>query len=221
MMEFQYHATEDFGQPLKKKLGMYPRISDLTWDALRGCGSWAGWMIMRLQFRMKVAGRLPTDAKVAIVANHQSHLDTLAILASIPHRQRMRIAVLAAEDYFFTRTWKAMAASLLSLSVAFDRMHWTAIRAWYQHLKSAESGWILFYPSGSRKSTKLQEGLLRLLVKSGWTILPVRLEGTGEAWPAGQSCWHPFRTIRVSFKEPYRGDNIDELMQKLEKDLNA
>ncbi len=219
-MQFQYCHTEDFGQPLKKKLGMYPRVPDLTWDTCRRLGGWLGWTAMRTQFRMQVHGAWPNDPRVAVVANHQSHLDTLAILSCMPPRVRLQVAVLAAEDYFFSHTWKALAAALLSQGVAFDRLHRTAMRAWHRDLHALKRGWILFYPSGSRKSNQLQEGLLRLLLKAGWTILPVRLDGTGEAWPPGSPLWRPFKTIKVSLKEPYRGDNIEELMQKLERELN-
>jgi 1-acyl-sn-glycerol-3-phosphate acyltransferase len=98
-------------------------------------------------------------------------------------------------------------------------MHWTAIRSWYKHLKELKQGWILFYPSGSRHSTEIQSGLLKILIKEGWAVLPVRLDGAGEAWSAQSKCWKPFHPLEVTVFEPYKGQNLDELLDKLRREL--
>lgn len=218
-MKFEYHHTPDFGEPLSKRLGNYPRVPDLTWDFCRWLGSWLSVLFIRSQFRFKVAGQLPNAERVAIVANHQSHLDTAAILAALPYARRKNTVVLAAEDYFFKSAPRAMAASLLCQGVAFDRLHWTAVRAWYQHLKNLEKGWLLFYPSGSRHSTEIQSGLLKILIREGWTVLPVRLDGADSAWPASASVWRPFQNLKVTFYDPFQGHDLNVLMEKLRREL--
>jgi 1-acyl-sn-glycerol-3-phosphate acyltransferase len=220
-MKFEYQATEDFGKPLKQRLGMYPRKADITWDALRWLSSWIGVLIVRSQFKLVVNGAIPQGERFAIVANHQSHLDTVTLLAALPSRLRQKVCVLAAEDYFFNRTDKAIAASLLSQAVAYDRLHWTSVRAWMRYLKHTQTGWLLFYPSGSRKSDTLHSGLLKMLIKQNWRILPARLEGTDRAWPVGAFCWRPFTTLKVTFHAPYEGNDLEELMTKLEKELKS
>jgi 1-acyl-sn-glycerol-3-phosphate acyltransferase len=218
-MNFNYCPTLDFGTPLPKRLGLYPRVPDMTWDFCRWLGCWMSVLFIRTQFRLKIAGTLPDAPKVAVVANHQSHLDTATVLAALPYGQRKNLIVLAAEDYFFQSVPKAMLASLLCQGVAFDRLHWTAIRGWYQHLQNLKAGWVLFYPSGSRHSRDIQPGLLKLLLKEGWTILPVHLEGVEQAWPPHQKCWRPGCALKATFFEPYRGNDLEILLTKLKKEL--
>lgn len=218
-MKFQYHHTADFGEPLRKRLGNYPRVPDFTWDFFRWLGSWLSVWFIRSQFSLNVQGQVPNVERLAIVANHQSHLDTATLLAALPYARRKNTVVLAAEDYFFRSALKAMAASLLCQGVAFNRLHWTAVRAWYQHLKNLKKGWMLFYPSGSRHSKEIQSGLLKILIREGWTVLPVRLDGAEKAWPSHAWVWRPFRRLKVTFYDPFQGDDLDVLMEKLRSEL--
>ncbi len=216
-MKFVYSPVADLGEPLNKRLGRYPRIPDITWDALRCCGSWLSVGLLQLQFQLCVSGEIPQGDRVALVANHQSHLDTITLLAALPAKRRRDVVVLAAEDYFFHRIGRALAASLLCQAVAFDRCSVMELRRWRDRLQTTKSGWILFYPSGSRKSYYLQKGLLKLLLQSGWTIVPVRLEGTGQAWAIDSRFWHPFERLSVKFHEPYSGSDLDELINRLQR----
>lgn len=220
-MKFEYAPAADLGEPLTKRLGRYPRVPDMTWDTLRFCGSWLTVVLLRLQFRLCVSGEIPQGDRVAIVANHQSHLDTITLLAALPAKRRHKVVVLAAADYFFNKINRALAASLLCQAVAFDRCSVLELRRWRGRLKTTSSGWILFYPSGSRKSCQLQRGLLKLLLQSGWTIVPVRLEGTESAWSVDSKWWQPFKRLGVTFSEPYTGTDLDELINQLKQDLFA
>ncbi|MEB3206794.1 MAG: lysophospholipid acyltransferase family protein [Vampirovibrionales bacterium] len=218
-MKFDYQPSCDFGEPLCKRLGNYPKTADITWDFFRWFGGWFSVLFVRIQFKLQVTGHVPKEHRVAVVANHQSHLDTPILLSALPFKHRKNLMVLAAEDYFFKTTSKALLASLLCQGVAFDRMHWRAIKSWYQHLKHLKTGWILFYPSGSRHSKEIHSGLLKLLIKEGWTVLPARVNGTELAWPSHSKFWRPFQRLSVKFFEPYRGQNLDELLNKLKREL--
>lgn len=218
-MKFEYAPATDLGDPLTKRLGNYPRVPDLTWDTLRFCGSWLAVILLRLQYRLSVKGQIPQGDRIAIVANHQSHLDTVTLLAALPAKIRHQVVVLAAADYFFLKVNRALAASLLCQAVAFDRLSVMELRQWRDRLKAATSGWILFYPSGSRKSCQLQRGLLKLLMQEGWTILPVHLAGTKEAWSVDARWWKPFKHLEVTFGEPYTGNDLDSLVNQLKQEL--
>ncbi len=219
VMKFHYTPLPDAGEPLVKRLGMYPRVPDFTWDFLRWLGRWLVVLLFRLQYRLEVQGIVPEGEKIALVANHQSHLDTPTVLAALPGSRRRKLCVLAAEDYFFQRVDRALAASLLCQAVAFNRNVHMTLRDWLTRLRDAQAGWMLLYPSGSRKATELQAGLLKLLLRTGWTVVPVRLEGTGEAWGIDQKFWQPFQTLRVTFLEPYGSSDVEGLMQRLEQEL--
>src|SRR4051794_28533114 len=72
--------------------------------------------MMDLYVRARAIGSNRFDAlkpPVVFVANHSSHLDTPAILRSLPRKWRQRTAVAAAADYFYTNRLVAHAVSLI------------------------------------------------------------------------------------------------------------
>ena len=199
---FEYQPMPDLDLSLRERLGQYPRVPDLTIDALRTVGRALALFPIRWLYRVEVSGGVPDLPRVALVANHQSHLDTLAVLAALSERQRRRIACLAAKDYFFDRFPRAVAASLFGMAVAFDRTKYTELRRWSRILEAQERGLLLVYPSGSRRRAEAHDAILFVLAKSGWPIVPVAIAGTREAWPAGRALPRPFRRLRVTFGEP-------------------
>ncbi len=213
---FEYRPFPDLDLPLAARLGQYPRQPDLFFDAARVVARTVAAGLFRLQYRLEVVGAPPNLPRVAIMANHQSHLDTLAILAALPERYRRRVTVLAARDYFFEHACSAVAANLFGQAVAFDRGSELAeLRRWANLLPQIESGWFLIYPSGSRKRIEPHSGLAGVLARSGWAVLPVALAGTAEAWPVGQALWRPFRRVRVTFGDPITAADEHELPARL------
>lgn len=200
---FRYQPFPDLDLPLAARLGQYPRQPDLLLDSARVIARCAAARFFRLQFRIEVVGTVPDLPRLALMPNHQSHLDTLAILAVLPERFRRRVTVLAARDYFFGHPVAALAANLFGQAVAFDRGRELAeLHRWARLLPSVPAGWFLVYPSGSRKRLEPHAGLAGVLARSGWTVLPVALAGMAEAWPVGSVLWRPFQTVRVTFGEP-------------------
>jgi 1-acyl-sn-glycerol-3-phosphate acyltransferase len=213
---FEYRPFPDLELPLAARLGQYPRQRDLLLDTARAIGRRLAAGCLRLQLRLEVVGLAPDLPRVAIMANHQSHLDTLAILAALPERYRKRVTVLAARDYFFERPAPAIAANLFGQAVAFDRGSELAeLRRWARLLPTVPVGWFLIYPSGSRKRLVPRAGLAGVLARSGWTVLPTALAGTAEAWPVGAALWRPFRRVRVTFGEPISDADEHELPARL------
>jgi 1-acyl-sn-glycerol-3-phosphate acyltransferase len=215
-LRFEYRPMPDLDLPFAERLGQYPRQPDLAVDVLRAVGRRATSALVRLQFPIHVEGAPPDLPRVALIANHQSHLDTLAILAVLPERHRRNLAVLAARDYFFERWPRAMAAALLGQGVAFDRGRYTELRRWIEILREQPDGWFLAYPSGSRRRTDLHSGLLLVLAHSGWPIVPVAVSGTARAWPVGARVWRPFRPLRVTFGDPIETSATKSLIDDLE-----
>jgi len=199
---FSYTPMPDAGRPVRERLGQYPRVPDITFDALRTIARWTAVGLTKLQFSIEVRGDEPAGDRVALVANHQSHLDSLVILASLSERRRREIACLAAKDYFFEKTSVALASSLFAMAVAFDRARYTELRRWTRILREQRRGTLLVYPSGSRRRSEAHDAILFVLASSGWSIVPVAIAGTAKAWPVGQALWRPFRRVRVTFGSP-------------------
>ncbi len=202
MSIFRYHPADDVELTLRARLACYPRVDDITWDGLRALFSALARVAFRAQFRLVVSGAWPHGERIAYVANHQSHLDTIAILSALPASQRRGLVALAAKDYFFEHLGPALGASLFAQAVAFDRLTPLEARRWARLIGDQPRGRLLVYPSGSRRSHRVHPGLLFILARCGWQIVPLRLEGTAAAWPVGARVWRPFRTIRVSVEAP-------------------
>lgn len=215
-LEFRYDPFPDLDKSLVDRLGQYPRVPDLTLDTVRAGGRALVLLLVRAQYRIDVRGAPPEGPRLAFVANHQSHLDTLAVLAALPAPLRHELVVLAARDYFFTRVSRALAASLLAQAVAFDRLRLSELRAWACVLAAQASGYLLVYPSGSRTRVEAQAGLLGILSRCGWPLVPVAIAGTAAAWPVGQTLWRPFRRLRVTFGTPLVADTPHDLARQLE-----
>lgn len=198
------------------RLGEYPRGSDILTEALRAMGRTMTLAAMRAQFRIGVVGALPDLSRVALAANHQSHLDALAVLAALPPRRRRELAVLAARDYFFRRPPLAAAAGTFAAAVAFDRTRPTELRSWARRLAAQEHGTLLFFPSGSRRRSEAQRGMLEVLARSGWPIVPVAVGGTREAWPVGARVWRPFRRLTVRFADALPDGTGEEMAERLD-----
>lgn len=213
---FRYEPLPDIDLPLAARLGQYPRQPDLLLDATRVVARTVAAGLFRLQYRLEVVGQPPDLPRVAIMANHQSHLDTFAILAALPERYRRRVTVLAARDYFFEHAGSALAANLFGQAVAFDRSTDLAeLHRWARLLRTVDAGWFLVYPSGSRKRVEPHVGLAGVLVRNGWTVVPTALAGTATAWPVGCRVWRPFGSVRVTFGPPLTEPDEHELPARL------
>src|SRR4029077_14978923 len=77
------------------------------------CWRKATWLYLRLFHRLSVTGleNLPQPPFV-LVANHASHLDILALTASMPQRYLERVHPIAAEDHFFASFAGSLFAAL-------------------------------------------------------------------------------------------------------------
>jgi 1-acyl-sn-glycerol-3-phosphate acyltransferase len=192
----------DVDSSLRERLGQYPRVPDITFDALRTIARWIAVGLTKLQFPIEVRGERPAGDRVALVANHQSHLDSLVILASLSERRRREIACLAAKDYFFEKPAVALASSLFAMAVAFDRTRYTELRRWTRILREQPRGTLLVFPSGSRRRSEVHDAILFVLASSGWSIVPVAIAGSAKAWPVGRALWRPFQRVRVTFGSP-------------------
>jgi 1-acyl-sn-glycerol-3-phosphate acyltransferase len=143
--------------------------------------------------------RLPTSGPAIIVANHNSHLDTLVLMTLLPLRLLARTHPVAAMDYF-----------LKSRLLAWFAVHIIGILPIERHNISRETdplagasaalkrGEILIlYPEGSRgepeRLSEFKSGIARLAERHPEVpVVPVYLHGLGKALPKGESLLVPF-----------------------------
>lgn len=142
-------------------------------------------------FRSGCAAELD-DTPVVLVANHASHLDAPAILAALPSHQRRRLAIAAAEDYFYARRLPGWLASLAMGTFAFPRHGCVGIQRAQALLADGSS--VLLFPEGTRSPDgtrgTFRHGVGHLLLASGVPVVPVAVGGSHALWPRGQRFPH-------------------------------
>lgn len=143
--------------------------------------------------------RLPDRGPAIIVANHNSHLDTMVLICLLPARLLDRIKPVAAADYFLSSPLKAWFAlniiGILPIKRHKDKPDEDLLVPCYQ---SIEGGNILvFFPEGSRGEPEqlatFKGGIAKLAGRyRDVPVTPVLLHGLGKALPKGEKLLVPF-----------------------------
>ena len=168
---------------------------------------------MDVYTRRRVARRERLDKLMGpaiFVANHNSHMDTPAILHALPGRWRRRTAVAAATDYFYGKRRNAVAASLVFGTMPLDRSSGAGVGPCQtahlgRHLR--EGGSLLVFPEGTRSRDgrvgRLRSGAAILAAEHHLPIVPIYMSGTREAMPRGHR-WMVFKAKPARTAPPNR-----------------
>lgn len=142
---------------------------------------------------------LPADGPAIIVANHNSHLDTMVLMALMPLSKLKDIKPVAAADYFFSTPLTAWISEhvLGIIPVERDRKDRDTdpLEGCYKVLRQGKV--LILFPEGSRgepeKMTELKKGISYLAEKfPGAPVVPVFTHGLGKALPRGSFLLVPF-----------------------------
>lgn len=156
--------------------------------------------------------RLPTDGPAILAANHNSHLDTLALMCLFPMSMLPKLRPVAAADYFLKSGFMAWFATRilgiipLQRSAGVHDMH-----AQFERLDAAlERGEILvLFPEGSRgepeRLSHFKSGIGLLATRHpAVPVFPILLHGFGKTLPRGEGLLVPF-FCDVFVDEPMTG----------------
>ncbi|HVF13594.1 MAG TPA: lysophospholipid acyltransferase family protein [Acidimicrobiales bacterium] len=149
------------------------------------------------------------DGPVIFVANHNSHLDTTLLLATIPEKWRHKTVVAAAADYFFPTKTKAVLSALTIGAIPMERTR-VDRRSADLAAELLEDGWsVVIFPEGGRSpdgwTTHFRGGAAYLASRCERPVVPVHLEGTRKVWKRGENLPKPVDRksgVRVTFGAP-------------------
>ena len=143
--------------------------------------------------------RLPMRGPAIIAANHNSHLDTLALLALWPLSALRRVRPVAAADYFLSNPALAWFSLNIMHILPIDRRrsdaHGDALADMSEALLRGEI--LIVFPEGSRgapeRLRQFKSGIARLAERHpDVPIVPVFLHGLGKSLPRGEFLLVPF-----------------------------
>ena len=174
--------------------------------------------------------RVPDSEAFIVVSNHNSHLDTGALLVILANRDRC-LHPLAAKDYWFRNRFASWASRTFIDAIPFDRHAGFTQSLGLAVALLRENHSLLFFPEGGRSTTgemrAFKAGIGLLALESGASIVPARISGSYEALPKGMLIPRRHK-IRVRFGfpisvEPYLQSQSDgdtsELARKITDDV--
>jgi len=153
-------------------------------------------MLIAVGLSVRNRGGLPTEGPAIIAANHNSHADTLALMALFPLKHLHLVRAVAAEDHFRQGTligW--VARNLLGILPISRSGAKKGADPLVPVIEALDEGAILIiYPEGSRgepeQLQKFKRGIAHLRQRRPEVpVVPAYLQGFGKVLPRGS--WLP------------------------------
>lgn len=173
---------------------------------------------------------LKDEKQFVIIANHNSHLDTLSLLTSLPGDILWKVRPVAAEDYFGNTKLKAKLSNFFINTLLINRRSKKtngANDAMDKMLKAIDDGYsLILFPEGSRgepeQMSKLKSGIARLLAqRPGLKYVLVYMTGMGTSLPKGGMVVLPYNAT-LHFEQPVLPESTDSyaIMDQIENHFN-
>lgn len=214
-MDWKYDTARDSGLSLVDRLKMCPREPDPPIYAARTAAAVAIRAALRIYNRFDIAGRehLPANGSFVLVANHASHLDTVALLSALPLRSLHRSYPIAARDYFGANDVRLALTAIIANVMLFDRnSKGMADLELCQQMLDERGTVLVMFPEGTRsldgRVGRFRRGIGRLLAGAHYPVLPCYLDGTFRAWPKGSLIPRPAR-VRLAIGEPRTYERVE------------
>jgi 1-acyl-sn-glycerol-3-phosphate acyltransferase len=170
-------------------------------------------LIFRLWCRLSVSGRehIPSGPFI-ICSNHQSHVDSVALMAATG-RAFVGFGLLAAQDYFFerplTRRLAAPFLNLIPVARHGDARALQRTMALCRAFVDERQGCLIIYPEGGRsrdgRLRPFKRGAAVFAAELRLPIVPAYVDGSRAVMPPG-AVWPRRGRIHVRFGPPILPD---------------
>lgn len=164
-------------------------------------------VFLRTYNKLEVSGsdHLLLDPPYIIAANHSSHMDVLALLASLPPSLVPIVHPVAAADYFFANTALSVLSTYLLNAVPFDRFgrFEESMKYCQQLLRMGRI--LIIFPEGTRSADgtmgTFKPGAAHLSITVGCPIIPAYIKGASRVLRKGELVPRP-EELQVSVGLP-------------------
>lgn len=173
---------------------------------------------------------LKNQTQFILVSNHNSHIDTMAMMAAVPFRKLYKTHPVAAGDYFGNRKIKTFLTKLFVNGILIARKKeekgefGDTIEKLSKILNDGNS--LILFPEGSRgepeKIQRFKKGI-GVLLQQNPTIcyVPVFTQGLGTVMPKGKFLFVPYESD-IYFGQPTiaKGKEVDEIVAEIEAQIH-
>jgi 1-acyl-sn-glycerol-3-phosphate acyltransferase len=171
--------------------------------------------------------RLPKDGPAIIAANHNSHLDTMALMSLFPLSLLPKLRPVAAADYFDTGGGMGWFAKTIIGIIPVKRgsgKEGNPLAACEAALDRGEI--LIIFPEGSRGEPEamqvFKKGIGHLAkARRKVPVVPVFMYGLGKAMPKGSSLILPINCTMSVGESLYGKQSYDAFVKELEASMTA
>jgi 1-acyl-sn-glycerol-3-phosphate acyltransferase len=170
---------------------------------------------------------LKNKKQFILIANHNSHMDTMAIMSAIPSRYIHKVHPIAARDFFGGSLFKKILMRYLVNATLIKRdrddPNNDPIDSMDKMLKKSRS--LILFPEGSRGTpgvmTKFKKGLGYLIQRNPEiNVIPVYLDNVYKTLPRGKNLILPYN-CSMRFGDPieFKSMEVNDILISAEKAL--
>lgn len=185
-------------------------------------------VIVGVKFQIPVF--LKKESQFIIVANHNSHLDTMAILASLPSTIIHKVKPVAAGDHFGKTKVKRKLTNYFVNTLLIQRKRDKENPQndpINQMIKAIDEGYsLILFPEGTRGEPEVSQpfkpGVAYVLKeRPNLKYVPAYMTGMGTAMPKDDNLIVPFNST-LTFGKPTEiaSNEIGDILKQIEDDLN-
>ena len=191
---------------------------------------WRNFLKIFIGLKYNNRNVLKKKKQFILIANHNSHMDTMAIMSSIPSRYIHRVHPIAASDFFGGSKFKEklmrymVNATLIPRKRAESKEDIDPIQVMSNLIEKGRS--IILYPEGSRGipgvMTSFKKGIGYLINKNSHVdVIPVYLDGIHKTLPKGKNLILPYN-CEIIFGDKIQFDSfeVDDIVKKSEYEFN-
>lgn len=192
----------------------------------RGVFRWFLKVIVGVQF--PDSRFLKQERQFIILANHNSHLDTLSLLSSLPGSLLWKVKPVAAEDYFGKTRFQASLSNYFINTLLIRRKGEkdTEHDPLKKMLDAIDEGYsLILFPEGTRgkpeQMGKIKSGIARILSQRPQIkYIPVFMTGMGRSLPKGELLLLPYKSA-IFYGEPTLAQSTDvsEILNQITDDF--